>query len=143
MSETPEFGELKRRCSILAKTKLVKNEHLIKILRTPTLDAFKCLSWSSFSYTHFLARVKCLSLCLTKLGVPIPLKLSLNILSCQKWGETPYQNTSFWGFLDSSIRLEHSRQILWVFGRIGTHIQLANSDINMWGTGTIGSGFRV
>ena len=90
---TPKFGELKRWCLILAKRQLAKNGHLIKKIESTILGAFKSLSWSSLLYTHLLAKVKRLCLYLTKLGVPIPLEHSLNILSCQKWGETPYQNT--------------------------------------------------
>ena len=51
---------------------------------------------SSFLYNPFLAKVKHLCFKSPELGFLTPLERSLNIINCQKWGSTPYQNMSLW-----------------------------------------------
>ena len=49
-----------------------------------------------FLYSWLLAKVKRLPIISPKWEVPAPLEHSLNVINCQKWGETPYQNMIFW-----------------------------------------------
>ena len=62
----------------------------------PKIFPDTCLTWTSLSYSHLLAKVKHLPYISPKLDDFEPLEHTLNIINCQKWGETPHENMGFW-----------------------------------------------
>jgi hypothetical protein len=87
------FGELQGRCWTLAKRWLYNFWRHLKWCPWKLDKEFMIL------YNCLLGNVITFSLQFTKIGVLTPLECVLNIVNRQKWGETPYQNLSFWGTL--------------------------------------------
>ena len=90
----PYFGEMKGMCLTLAKRQFYKNEFNGKHL--------EALKWCIQKFDKEFILIKpspgqsqTSLLKFTKFGVVTPLAQSLNVINCQKRGETPYQNISF------------------------------------------------
>ena len=59
-------------------------------------DALKIMTRSSFLHNPFFGQSQTTLLQVTRDGFLTPLERSWNIIKCQKWGSTPYQNMSLW-----------------------------------------------
>ena len=78
-----------------------KNGFHGKLLKAPKM-VFSKVWQVHFQMNKACPEVKHLSFVSPKLEYPTPFEPSLKILQCQKWGKTPYQNTSLREFDDNS-----------------------------------------
>ena len=89
----PIFGEMKGGCLTMAKKRLYENELLSQTFDNTILSSLKTFPWNSFYIAVFGPNT---SLPFHQIGGSNTTWHSLNIIKCQKWGEAPYQNMSFW-----------------------------------------------
>ena len=79
----------------LVKRQLYENEFHEKHLKAPRKVLLEVWQGPHFLYILLLAKVKPPPLQFTKIG-DLHSTWTLDIMTCQKWGETPYQNIKCW-----------------------------------------------